>query len=74
MAAAGLTLSAADVAELDAIGEAVGDRYGHGMVGTHNMREKMREDAKGRRRRSQRGGAGGNALKKRISATAHETV
>jgi len=41
VAAASVKLSAADVAELDAIGEAVGDRYGHGMMGTFNAREKM---------------------------------
>jgi aryl-alcohol dehydrogenase-like predicted oxidoreductase len=41
VAEASVKLSAADVAELDAIGEAVGDRYGHGMMGTFNAREKM---------------------------------
>ena len=41
VAAASIKLSAADIAELDAIGEAVGDRYGHGMANTHNSREKM---------------------------------
>ena len=41
VAAADLVLSPADIRALDQIGEAVGDRYGHGMANTFNWREKL---------------------------------
>ena len=41
-----LHLSPADMAELDAVGEAVGDRYGHGMAGTWNKRAELQEKEK----------------------------
>ena len=46
VAAASLRLSAEDIAALDAIGEGEGDRYGHGMMGTFNNREKLQAKEK----------------------------
>ena len=57
VAAASLRLAPEDVAELDAIGEGAGDRYGHGMMGTHNMRAKLQAQEK----EKAAGGAGGAA-------------
>lgn len=40
-------LEDAEVAELEAaVGEAAGERYGHGMMGTHNMRSKLAKEGK----------------------------
>ena len=47
VAAFKLRLSAEDMAELDAIGEAVGDRYGHGNMMTHQWREQKLKEARG---------------------------
>jgi diketogulonate reductase-like aldo/keto reductase len=61
VAAASIVLTEAEVAAVEAATSAgaVGDRYGHGMMGTFNMREKLQAKAAAEEAKAAEGGAEG---------------